>query len=1581
MKTIREFSKWTFFVIFPNPSAIRHRVLIILACAGLICVSARSAVLTWSGSGGANANWNNSANWGGAGTPQNFDTLIFPAGQPNQTNTNNLANLNLNQIVFNGAGGGYSIYGNAFMVTNSLVATNTTGANTIYNNLTFSNANITILVSNGVSLNLAGSLGGSVFVSNVTKIGLGTLTYSGSTANSYTNLTTVKEGELDLAKVGNVAAIAPYGAGLMIGNGIGTVIVRYQGGYQIFSIVTPITITNSGVLDLNGYSDTVSPLTLGGGQITTGNGTLTIAGTVTNTGAATVSGNLQLSPPVLFTNAPSAQLFMNAAVHGAADLVKTGQGYLYLTASNSYTGLTVVRQGILYVQNPWALGTTNNGTVVSNKATLVLDGNIGITNEPLTLNGPGISGAWGALDVESGINTWAGPITNNADSTLDTWNSSSALHINGPITGPGGLELFGSAAGGGSHYFDGPSANSYTGTTIVDTNTTLVLEKIAPAANGAIPGNLVITGTVASVTGIPQINPAADVTINSGALLHLGPPTSEVIDALSGSGTVSLDSSSTSLVVGNANGSSTFSGVITGAGSLYKNGSGTLTLAGAAANTYSGITVVSGGILILNKTVSNGTIPGSLYINSGATVRLGASEQIADSASISIGSGCTLDLNSYNETIGNYLSLYEGNLMTGTGLLTLAPNNTVYEDGIAYSYIYGKVNIGSGNSTWDVEGDLLVPASLSGTADLIKTGQFVLMLDASNSYSGLTIIENGYLEVQNPWALGSTSSGTIVTNWSSLLLEGGIGITNEPLTLYGSGGGFGDLGCGDETTNYWVGPITVNGNCIISVIEASAVLHLSGPISGPGGIEMFTNPQGNLTVGGHLYLDGSAANTYAGTTTVDTGPHDTTTLVLNKTAGVNAVPTNLVISGTVLLAANSQIANGADVLVNTGGLLEMGTYYDFINTLEGAGAVHFGSGGWLNIGGLNGTSQFDGSFTGIGYAPGYTIGKSGSGTLTLTGGNTFSAGVTHVFTGKLAVNGFQPQSPVIVDSSATLGGIGTVGSITANGTIAPGNSPGILTTSNVVFSATGTFSVDLNGPTPGVGYDQLNVRGTNSLANATLVVNSGPGLPGAIGDQFIIVNNDGADAITGTFNGLPNGAQFTAGGDTFRINYNGGDGNDVVLTLWGVTNKTMTLNAVDRGWYNDTGFHNPGNGNYLAGRLGPRLYNDWFVFNVPVFSGSIVQAELIINSYNNTSLYGQETYILHQVTNSIADLEGGGSGLTGIYNDLGDGPIYGIRSASVLESGEKMIIPLNVTFLNDATAASGGQIAIGGTVFGLDPTNNRNVFLNSLSAPASDVQLRLTFGTAMAINGFASGWYNSAGTHTATWPNYAVGEESGGFYRNFFVFGLPALSGQLINAQLLLNSYTNTSLNGFETYQLHDVTTSIVSLTNNASSATNTYADLGSGTCYGGRDVYVAESGLKISIPLNSDFLAAAQASSGGNLALGGCVTSLDPAPNTERLFGYSGVAVPADFQLWLGFLTAPVANPSFAGGTPTCLGNNRYQFILSGTIGTTNEIQASFDFQNWDFIRDVGMSSATATFYYTNTVFPYRFFRARPLP
>ncbi|HRZ93583.1 MAG TPA: hypothetical protein P5022_11805, partial [Candidatus Paceibacterota bacterium] len=150
---------------------------------------------------------------------------------------------------------------------------------------------------------------------------------------------------------------------------------------------------------------------------------------------------------------------------------------------------------------------------------------------------------------------------------------------------------------------------------------------------------------------------------------------------------------------------------------------------------------------------------------------------------------------------------------------------------------------------------------------------------------------------------------------------------------------------------------------------------------------------------------------------------------------------------------------------------------------------------------------------------------------------------TRIETGALRVNGSQPASDVLIESHGVLGGTGVVGRVTSTGgLLSPGLSPGTLTSSNALFDSATDFRIELTS----AGADQLDVHGKVGLANASLVLTA-PGLLPAEGQQFVILNNDDTDAITGSFAGLAEGALVTAGPRQFLITYAGGSGNDVVL--------------------------------------------------------------------------------------------------------------------------------------------------------------------------------------------------------------------------------------------------------------------------------------------------------------------------------------------------------------------------------------------------------------------------------------------------
>jgi fibronectin-binding autotransporter adhesin len=133
----------------------------------------------------------------------------------------------------------------------------------------------------------------------------------------------------------------------------------------------------------------------------------------------------------------------------------------------------------------------------------------------------------------------------------------------------------------------------------------------------------------------------------------------------------------------------------------------------------------------------------------------------------------------------------------------------------------------------------------------------------------------------------------------------------------------------------------------------------------------------------------------------------------------------------------------------------------------------------------------------------------------------------------------------------TIGGTGTVGilTVTNEGILAPGLSPGCLNSSNLTLLSGATYQFEIEGATECTGYDQMRVTGTVSLTDSNLDIQRLSSYRPANGVVFVVIDNDGSDAVSGEFDGMPAGSTFTVDGVTYRISYSGGDGNDVTLTV------------------------------------------------------------------------------------------------------------------------------------------------------------------------------------------------------------------------------------------------------------------------------------------------------------------------------------------------------------------------------------------------------------------------------------------------
>src|SRR6266487_4383048 len=204
--------------------------------------------------------------------------------------------------------------------------------------------------------------------------------------------------------------------------------------------------------------------------------------------------------------------------------------------------------------------------------------------------------------------------------------------------------------------------------------------------------------------------------------------------------------------------------------------------------------------------------------------------------------------------------------------------------------------------------------------------------------------------------------------------------------------------------------------------------------------------------------------------------------------------------------------------------------------------------------------------SGVLSSTGGSVHKFGDGTLTLAGANTYT-GATAVGGGTLLMNGNQSSATAaasVNNSGSTLGGTGTIGgavTVNSGASLAPGiggHGNGALSVPSVTLASGSSFKVDLNGWSAGSGYDQLIVRSGGAIITGShLVVTVGAAL--YLGQTFTILNKQSPGAVTGTF---AQGSSITTGGYSFSINYAGGNGNDIVLT---VTSTPIITTAVGSG--------------------------------------------------------------------------------------------------------------------------------------------------------------------------------------------------------------------------------------------------------------------------------------------------------------------------------------------------------------------------------------------------------------------------------
>jgi len=231
------------------------------------------------------------------------------------------------------------------------------------------------------------------------------------------------------------------------------------------------------------------------------------------------------------------------------------------------------------------------------------------------------------------------------------------------------------------------------------------------------------------------------------------------------------------------------------------------------------------------------------------------------------------------------------------------------------------------------------------------------------------------------------------------------------------------------------------------------------------------------------------------------------------------------------------------------GTLDLGDSFNgaTIGSLEGDGIVLLGP-ERLTIGtySYSLSTEFSGVIQGSG-----SLTKAGSGTLTLSGANTYT-GATTVTGGFLRVENRTGSATgsgtVFIQTGATLGGGGILTSIVtiSGGTLAPGTGATTLNLKTKLLYSSGTYLWTVR--TTSVKADKVIAKGVQ-LFNASF---SGSAVGSATlpsGTVFTAIDNTSSAPITGTFGNLADGGTITVGNNTYQASYEGGDGNDLTLTV------------------------------------------------------------------------------------------------------------------------------------------------------------------------------------------------------------------------------------------------------------------------------------------------------------------------------------------------------------------------------------------------------------------------------------------------
>ena len=765
---------------------------------------------------------------------------------------------------------------------------------------------------------------------------------------------------------------------------------------------------------VNSISISGSTYTLAGKQLTLG---LPIVGSGSfnvNAGSSgnIVSLNLGLGAAAgsdqTFSINTGADLTVTGKISGAtgATLTRDGTGTLTLTNDNSgFTGSIRANNnsGSIVIKNAKALGDTAAPTIIGSGSSLRID-TVGTINETLILNGGGVSNL-GALINDAGNNTWTGSILLDSNTTLGA--QAGVLVITSQITDSStGHDLV--KEGPSEIQFNSPTGNAYRGTTTINNGILTLGNALALGSAGSALSGTTVNQTLTG-RGQIRLGDAAGsnftvkdefLTLNGNGLDGLGSLSNRVGDNI-WAGPIVIGSPSPNgfnVSVGASTVTNmTLSGVISspnGSKSLIKEDAGRVILNNA--NTYTGLTNVNQGTLTARDSNALGATGSGTTVSSGATLEL----EVEAATNTPRFDAQGRDL--WNDSVTgdpNRLTLSEpltisGRGVGGVGALRNVSGINKYITGIslssAESAIGSEPDQRAGHPTPDAsyftsDYSLTVTATISGSTatSFVKRGTGHLILTNANPYLGKTFIEQGWVTIQNPNALGGTLTGVSDTVQPGTTVNSGAALHIKPLTP-----GVSSMTIAENLTVSGSGP--VHPYAFISV--KGALLNLGGnnTYSGDIGLRNATGigvEQVDPITPSDLVVTGSTADGKSSTQftasggnlefsqVIDTG---STFGTISITYNMYSVPDQLRIyypprsaggtrildtgfvsgTGTVSATYGPGASTLVEVVVNEGGTA-VGTIWDLTDVSISS------SGGIIKLGSKKLTLQADGTYSGI----------------------------------------------------------------------------------------------------------------------------------------------------------------------------------------------------------------------------------------------------------------------------------------------------------------------------------------------------------------------------------------------------------------------------------------------------------------------------------------------------------------------------------------------------------------------------------------------------------------------------------------